>query len=277
MTVIFVSVAPSASSWLRTRCARDAEIARIDAHAAQFRSGHFDGGFHGFFDVVGVDQQRGVLAERRDLRFEGAFLVVMHQGEAVRGGADGLQTVHLRGQQVGGALESAHHGGTGGGDGGPFVRTASAHIHARTVLRGGGHAGCGGGDGGIVIQNAQQQRFQQRAFAERAFNLQDRRVREEHLTFAVALDGAGEVEVLQPFDGFRADHLAVCKEFQIIIVKVEIFKRVKDTTLAGGHPVVAAKRQMTGENLEYALAIGGAVPQARVKHGVFVHVGHECR
>ena len=58
---------------------------------------------------------------------------------------------------------------------------------------------------------------------------------------------------------------------------MEIFKRVKNTTLAGGHPIVAPKRQMPGENLEYALAIGGAVPQARVKHGVFVHVGHECR
>ena len=27
---------------------------------------------------------------------------------------------------------------------------------------------------------------------------------------------------------------------------------------------------------EYALAVGGAVLQACVKHGVFVHVGHEC-
>ena len=252
------------------------EVARIDAHAAQFRSGHFDGGFHGFFDVVGVDQQRGVLAERRDLRFEGAFLVVMHQGEAVRGGADGLQAVHLRGQQVGGALESAHHGGACGGDRGPFVRAASAHIHARTVLRGGGHAGRGGGDGGIVIQNAQQQRFQQRAFAERAFDLQDRRVREEHLAFAVALDGAGEVEVLQPFDGFRADHLAVGEEFQVVVVEVELLERVEDASLSGGHAVVAAQRQMPGEDLEYALAVGGAVLQACVKHGVFVHVGHEC-
>lgn len=31
-----------------------------------------------------------------------------------------------------------------------------------------------------------------------------------------------------------------------------------------------------GEDLEYALAVGGAVLQACVKHGVFVHVGHEC-
>ena len=93
MTVIFVLVAPSASSWLRTRCGEGREVARIDAHAAQFRSGHFDGGFHGFFDVVGVDQQRGVLAQCLDLRFKGVTLGIMHQREAMRGGADGLQTI----------------------------------------------------------------------------------------------------------------------------------------------------------------------------------------
>ena len=85
------------------------------------------------------------------------------------------------------------------------------------------------------------------------------------------------MKILKPFDGFRAHHLAICKEFQIIIVKMKVFKRVKNASLPGGHSVVAAKRQVAGENFEYALAIGGAVPQARVKHGVFVHVGHECR
>ena len=200
----------------------------------------------------------------------------MHQGEAVRGGADGLEAVHLRGQQIGGALESAHHGGAGGCDGGPFVGAAASHVHARAVLRRADHAGRGGGDGGIVIQNAQQQRFQQRAFAERAFDLQDRRVREEHLAFAVALDGAGEVEVLQPFDGFRAYHLAVGEEFQVVVVEVELLERVEDASLSGSHAIVAAQRQMPGEDLEYALAVGGAVLQACVKHGVFVHVGHEC-
>ena len=157
----------------------------------------------------------------------------------MRGGADGLEAVHLRGQQIGGALESAHHGGAGGCDGGPFVGAASAHIHARAVLRRADHAGRGGGDGGIVIQNAQQQRFQQRALAERAFDLQNRRIREEHLTFAISLDRTGKMEILKPFDSFGAHYFAICKEFQIIIVKMEIFKRVKNTTLAGGHPIVA--------------------------------------
>ena len=84
------------------------------------------------------------------------------------------------------------------------------------------------------------------------------------------------MEVLQPFDGFRADHLAVGEEFQVVVVEVELLERVEDASLSGSHAVVAAQRQMPGEDLEYALAVGGAVLQASVKHGVFVHVGHEC-
>ena len=34
----------------------------------------------------------------------------MHQREAMRGGANGLQTIQLGGQQIGGTLESAHYG-----------------------------------------------------------------------------------------------------------------------------------------------------------------------
>ncbi len=199
----------------------------------------------------------------------------MHQREAVRCGADGLQTVHLCGEQVGGALETAHHRGARGRDGGPFVRTASAHVHARTVLRGADHARRGGGDGGIVVEDAQQQRFQQRAFAECALDLQDRRIREEHLAFAVPLDGTGEVEVLQPLDGFRADHLAVGEELQIVVVEMKTLQSVKDAPLTGGHAVVAAQGQMAGEHLEHAFAVGGAVLQACVKHGVFIHVRHK--
>ena len=253
------------------------EVAGVDAYAAQFRSGHFDGRLHRLFDVVGVDQQGGVPAECGDLRFEGAALVVMHQREAVRGGADGLQAVHLRGQQVRGALETTDHRGACGRDGGPFVGTAAAHVHARTILCGADHAGGCGGDGGIIIQDAQQQRFQQRAFAECAFDLQDGGVREEHLAFAIALDGTGETEILQPCDGFGAHHLSVGEKLQVVVVEMKVFKRIEDAALTGDHAVVTAQRQMAGEDLEYAFTVGRTVFQACVKHGVFVHVGHQGR
>ena len=112
----------------------------------------------------------------------------MYQREAVRGRANGLQTIHLRGQQIGRAFETTYYGGAGCGNGGPLVRTAPAHIHARAILCGADHAGRRRCNRGIVIQNAQQQRFQQRALTERAFDLQDRRIREEHLSFAIAFD-----------------------------------------------------------------------------------------
>ena len=130
------------------------QIAGIDAHAAQFGSGHFNSCLHGLFNVVRVNQQCGVLAERGNLRFKRAALIIMHQREAVRGRADGIQAIHLRGQQIGRALESAHYRSTGSGNGGPLVRTAPAHIHARAILRGADHAGRGRRDRGIVIQNA---------------------------------------------------------------------------------------------------------------------------
>ena len=58
----------------------------------------------------------------------------MHQREAMRGGANGLQTIQPGGQQIGGTLESAHYGGSSGGHGGPLVSAASAHIHARAIF-----------------------------------------------------------------------------------------------------------------------------------------------
>ena len=92
----------------------------------------------------------------------------------MRSRANGLQAIHLRGQQIGRTFETAHYGGAGCGNGGPLVRSATAHIHARAVLRGADHAGRRRRNRRIVIQNAQQQRFQQCALAERAFDLQNR-------------------------------------------------------------------------------------------------------
>ena len=54
------------------------QVAGIDAHAAQFWAGHFNRRLHSLFNVVRVDQQRGVLAKRGDLRFERAPLVIVH-------------------------------------------------------------------------------------------------------------------------------------------------------------------------------------------------------
>ena len=59
----------------------------------------------------------------------------MHECEAVRGRADRRQVVQFGGEQIRGALESTHDRRARGGDGGPLVRAATAHIHARAVLR----------------------------------------------------------------------------------------------------------------------------------------------
>lgn len=83
---------------------------------------------------AGVHQQRGVLAQCLDLRFKGVTLGIMHQREAMRGGANGLQTIQLGGQQIGVLLNRPLRGSSSGGHGGPLVSAASADIHARTIL-----------------------------------------------------------------------------------------------------------------------------------------------
>ena len=129
------------------------QVTGIDAHTAQFRAGNLDGGLHGLLDVVGIDQQRGVLAQCFNLRFKGIALGIMHQSKAVRRGANRLQSIQLSSKQVGGALESAHHSSAGGGYGSPLVGAAATHIHARTILGGRHHAGGCRSHGGIVVQN----------------------------------------------------------------------------------------------------------------------------
>ena len=71
----------------------------------------------------GVDQQRGVLAQGRDLGGERGCLVVVQQREGVRGGAGGGDAVPAAGGEVRGGRESGQVGGSGRGDGGVLVRT----------------------------------------------------------------------------------------------------------------------------------------------------------
>ncbi len=55
-----------------------------------------------------------------------------------------------------------------------------------------------------------------------------------------------KVEVLQPLDGFRAYHLAVGQELQILVVQVEVLERVEDATGAGDHAIAAVLREDAG-------------------------------
>ena len=253
------------------------QVARVDAHAAELRASHFHRRSHGLLDVVRVDEQRGVLTERGDLRFERGAFAVVHQGEAVRGRADRGQAVQLRGEQVRRALESTDDRCARRRHGRPFVGAPAAHVHARAVLCGRRHARGRGGHRGIVVEDRQDQRFEQRALAERAFDLQDRRIGEVRLAFAVAADRAVEMVVLKPGDRLFVHDVAVGKEPQVRFARMERLELVEQAPDAGDHAVTAALGQVAREDLEHAVAVGGAVAQRGIEHRVLIHVGHHRR
>ena len=201
----------------------------------------------------------------------------MYEREAVRGGADGLQSIQLRRKQVRCALETADDCGSCGCHRGPLVGAAPAHVHAGAVLRGAHHARGGGCDRRIIVQHAQHQRLQQRALAERALDLQNRRIREEHLTLAVTLDRTGEMQVLQPRNRLLANHLAVGQETQVLVAEEKPTQLIQNAADARHDAVTAAFGQVARIHLEHAFAVRRAILQAGVQHRVLIHIRHQCR
>src|SRR5207249_3690022 len=117
-------------------------------------------------DVVGVDQQRGLLAQRGDLGGERRALVVVQQGEGVRGGTRRRDAVAPAGLQVRGAGEAGQVGGPGGGDRAPLVGTPRAHLDDRPATGGGHHPGGGRGDRAVVVEHRQHERLQDHRLGE---------------------------------------------------------------------------------------------------------------
>src|SRR6266508_5219545 len=93
---------------------QDGQVARVEADRAQLRTGDRDRVADALGDVVGVHEQRGVLAQRRDLGGERRTLVVVQQREGVRRGAGGRDAVAPAGRQVGGVGEAGQIGRAGG-------------------------------------------------------------------------------------------------------------------------------------------------------------------
>ena len=106
-----------------------------------------DGDLDGVLHVVGVDEQRRVLAERVDLRGERGALVVVQQRERVRRRARRRHVVATSRLEVGGGREPRDVRGARGCDRCLLVRATRAHLDARTAVGGEHHARRSGGDG----------------------------------------------------------------------------------------------------------------------------------
>ena len=198
VTMILVWVAPSESSssrtWVASR-ARSPESSRTAPSRPPVSSTPESDGVH---HVVGVDQQRGVLAEGGDLRAEGLGLVAVQQGERVGRGAAGRYVVAPTRLQVRRRLEPGDVGGPRRGHRRQLLGAPRTHLDARTVAGHRRHPGGGRGDRRVVVVDAEQHRLQHHPLGEGAVHDQQRRTRDVDLPLRVAPDVAGEPEVGQP-------------------------------------------------------------------------------
>ena len=141
-----------------------------------------------------------------DLAAERRLLALVREDERVRRGADGRDAVAPAGGQVAGRREPGEVGGSGGGDRGLLVGTASAHLDDRPARRGGDHPRRGRRDRGVVVEHAQDQRLQDDALTERPPRGQHGAAREVEVALGVGVDVAAEPEVTQVRRSLLADH-----------------------------------------------------------------------
>ncbi len=100
----------------------DAQVTGIEPDSAELGAGDLDGGLERLVDVIGVEQQDRIRAQRPHLGFEGLAFGVMDEGEGVRGSADSRQPVAAPGLQVRRRGEPCDHGRPGSGDGRLLMR-----------------------------------------------------------------------------------------------------------------------------------------------------------
>ncbi len=260
------------------------EITGVDADRAQVRARHLDGVGDAGGDVVGVDQQRGLHAERVDLRAERRLLPVrgalpgdgVQQREGMRAGAQRGHAVAALRLEVRRSGETGEVGGTRRGDRGVLVGAPRTHLDQRPALGRADHPGRGGGDGGVVVEDRQRQRLEQHAFGEGAVHGQHRRAGEVQLAFRVAVDVAAEPVVREVGQRVGIEEVRQRRP-AAASSKVNSRQRFHEPGGARDHAVAPAFGQPAGEHLERGAPVRGAVAQGRREHGQLVLVGQQCR
>jgi hypothetical protein len=69
------------------------------------------------------------------------------------------------------------------------------------------------------------------------------------------------------------DHLTVAEELQRLLVEAEVQQGTERPPNSGDHPIAAALRQTTGEELEDASPVGRTGSECSANHRQFVVVG----
>ena len=191
------------------------------------------------------------------------------------GRADATDPVALGGLKVGGALETADDGGACGGDCGALVGTASTHVHAGAAVGGDCHTRGGRSHRAIVVEDRQEQRFQERAVRECALNGQQGRTGEVALTLGVAPNVAREAPRGQELCGLLGDDPLVFQPIDLLRVELEAFQGLENATGSGDDTEAARGGQAAPKQLKGAATMRGAILQGGVEHRELVHISQQ--
>jgi hypothetical protein len=128
-----------------------------------------------------------------------------------------------------------------------------------------------------VVEHREHQRLQQHPLGERRPDGEDGGAGEEQLALGVAVDVPAEAEPGQPVQQPGVGEPLLAQRGEVLVGEPEVGERLQQPAGAGEHAVAAAVRQPPGEDLEHAVAVGGAVGQGRGDHGQLVPVGEQGR
>jgi hypothetical protein len=126
-----------------------------------------------------------------------------------------------------------------------------------------------------VVEHREGEGLQQHALGERRAHGEHRRAGEVQVAFGVALDVTGEPEVGQPVEQPLVGDALLAQSGQFGVPEPEVGQGFQQAAGAGQHAEAPAVRQAPGEDLEDAVAAGGAVGQGGADHGQLVPVGEQ--
>lgn len=110
-------------------------------------------------------------------------------------GASDLQPVATSGLNIRGANEARDDGGACGVHRSGLVGAACTELQAWTMARRGAHTGGCGSHGGVVVEDREDDRFDDAGFSESSRHRKNGRVGEVAFTFRVAVDVPAEAVV----------------------------------------------------------------------------------
>ena len=191
------------------------------------------------------------------------------------GGADATDAVALGCLEVGGALEAADDGRTGGGNGGTLVGAARTHVHAGTAVSGDRHTRGGRSHGAVVVEDRQEQRLQERAIRESTFNGEQGRAGEVALALGVAPDVSREAPRGEELGGLLRNDPLVFQPLNLLRVELEAFQGLENSAGSGHDAEATRGGQAAAKELKRAATMRGAVLQGGVEHRELVHISQQ--